>query len=195
MIDGALADCAAEKGQIAAIAVTRGPGSFTGVRLGVVTAKTLAHALGVPLYLLPTLECAARRAAAPGHVVCPVLDARRREIYSAVYQISDSGRLEILREEQVEPCSALLEDLAADESKEIWFCGDAATAKRDELVNALGARARFVPPPWDSPAADVVALDGARLLLEGTPGIDPLMAVPTYLRSSDAERKLVERRA
>lgn len=193
MIDGAIADCGAKKGDIAGICVSQGPGSFTGVRVGVVTAKTLAFALGVPLYLVSSLGSLARRWPIAGEIVVPVLDARRKEIYGAIYRHGENAEIELLRDERVEPVERLLADAKSIGEERLWFLGDGALAKRAEIEQALGERAQFVPQPWGLPAADVVALQGADLLAAGEAGVDPMTAVPVYLRSSDAERSLAHR--
>lgn len=189
-IDSILDDCSATRDEIAALAVSRGPGSFTGVRLGIVTAKTLAHSLGVPLYLTSTLAGLASRWPERDGVLAALLDARRSEVYSALYRMQGASALAPIREETVEPLAAFLDDARLIEAEEIWFTGDAAGAERTRIEDALGPRARFVPPPWNTPAADSVALEGARRLAAGEPGVQPLAAVPIYLRASDAERNL-----
>ena len=189
MIDATLADCSAAKSDLRAIAVSAGPGSFTGVRVGLITAKTLAYALGVPLYSFSTLRSTALRWPLRSGLICVMLDARRGEIYSGLYKISPGGNLENAREEKVESSSQLLEALDHQVDGEIWFSGDGVDPKRDEIAARLGDRARWVPSPWNVPAADSVALAGARSLSEGDRGVDPFNAVPHYLRLSDAEKK------
>lgn len=97
-IDDVLKEAGLARGSVAAIAVTTGPGSFTGVRLGLTTAKTLAYALGVPLFPYSSLERLAARWPVPGAVICAALDARRGEIYSGVYRggewVGKAGALE-----------------------------------------------------------------------------------------------------
>lgn len=191
-IDAALRESGVAMGEIAAIAVTNGPGSFTGVRVGLTTAKTLAHSLGVPLYLFSTLDALERRWPAPG-VLCAALDARRSEVYSALYEVSVGAEPQPLRAAHAEKCAALIDALeAAPElaGREIWMTGDGAALYRPMILDRLGARARFVPAPHNRPAADSVALMGARALAAGLPGVNPMQAAPDYLRVSDAERNL-----
>ena len=190
-IDRTLTDGSAGRDEIAAIAATAGPGSFTGVRVGLTTAKTLAHALGVPLYLFSTLEALARRSPIEGRTICTVLDARRREVYSGVFECGDRGDLVTRREEKVEPCADLLDALGRMNAESIWFTGDGAANEGDRIRAALGSRAKFVAAPWNLPAADSVALMGAAALARDDAGLDPMHAAPRYIRASDAERKLV----
>lgn len=202
MIDSALADAEADKSALAAVAVSPGPGSFTGVRVGMMTAKTLALHLGLPLFLFDSLQSTARRFPAPGATVCVLLDARRGEIYNGVYRTAASGEtetvapsLETVRAPKVEPPDRLLDDLKESTEGPIWFSGDWTARNRDRIRAALGDRVRWVPAPFALPAADVLALQGAEALAAGTPPVDPLLAVPLYLRASDAEVNLARREA
>lgn len=194
MIDAALAELSITREGLSAIAVTSGPGSFTGVRVGIVTAKTLAHALGIPLYLFSTLECAARRVPeALSGPICMTLDARRGELYWGLYDRPNGSGLQSMIPEAVSPPSRLLDELEATSASEIWLSGEASLGRRKEFEARLGSRARFVASPWNVPAADLVAIEGARALAAGIAGSDPLLAVPTYIRASDAERGLALR--
>lgn len=194
LTEAALGRLGADKSLIAAIAVTVGPGSFTGVRTGLATAKTLASALDVPLYLFSTLASAARRTGIIGEPVCVVLDARRSEVYSGLYQfVNATGEAEVLRAPTVEPCDAMLDDLERMKIETIHFTGDGAELYRGEIESRLRAQAVWVAEPLHRPGADVVAVEGARALAAGKPGDDPMTAVPDYLRASDAERNLARR--
>lgn len=174
---------------VRAVAVTLGPGMFTGLRVGLAVAKTLAHGWGVPLYGYSTLETAAARWPVAGENVCVLLDARRGELYSGVYRLTESGRPEPLRGERVETLESLLDGLAALDLPAIAFSGSGAALHAPALAARLGARARFIPAPWDGPGADSLALAAARDWRAGRPGLDPLAALPVYLRASDAERR------
>ena len=101
--------------------------------------------------------------------------------------------LEQLREDKVEPCAALLDAIESRNFNRVWFTGDAAMGRRDEISERLGKRVHFIDPPWNLPAADIVAIRAARDLAEGRPSDDPFTATPSYLRPSDAERQLARR--
>lgn len=192
LIDSALEQAGIGKEDLEAIGVTAGPGSFTGVRLGLATAKTLAHSLAIPLHVFSTLECAARRVPvlASRAVVCVALDARRSEIYTGLYELTPDGEAMRLRDESVEPPEELIGHLADRPESEFHFSGDGAARYRAMISERLGSRARWIPSPWNRPAADSVALAAAAAQAAGTPGTDPLAAAPEYLRASDAERNL-----
>ncbi len=188
MIEGLLAEGGARRPDLGAIGVSHGPGAFTGLRVGLVTAKTLAYALGVPLYPESTLEMLALAWPGPGDVVCPLLDARRGEIYTALYRIEPDLEAQPLRAERAESLERLLEALEALDVGPIRFSGDGAALHEEALAARLGSRARFTPPPWNLPLPEIVALRAARALRAGRPGAPPFQAVPVYLRASDAER-------
>ena len=175
--------------QIRAVAVTLGPGMFTGLRVALAIAKTLAHGWNATLYGYSSLEIVARRWPLAGSVVCVLLDARRGELYSGIYRPRTAERPESLRTDRVEPIEALLGDLADAPWPEIYFSGGGAGAHRELIERSLGERARWIQAPWDGPGADALALAGAEDLRRGRPGIDPLGAMPVYLRASDAERR------
>lgn len=189
-IDLLLREASAEPADLAAIAVSEGPGSFTGVRIGLVTAKTLAQTLGIPLYTCSTLEAAALRWPMEGDPIAVLLDARRGEIYSGVYRRLPGDELQTLRPARAERAEVLVESLRAMEAPTFWLAGDAVEKTRPAWEGALAGRARVASMPWSLPAADTVARLGLKALCTHAPSADPLRASPAYLRASDAERGL-----
>lgn len=101
-----------------AVAVTNGPGSYTGLRVGMATAKGLCYAANIPLITLGTLEAMAQTAilqmTSPGFI-CPMIDARRMEVYTAVYDTQ--------RKEMISPCALVLEGAPFGEFEPLWFTG------------------------------------------------------------------------
>lgn len=162
-------------------AVAHGPGSFTGVRIGVSTVKGLSWALDKPCVGVSTLEGMAWNGLAAGGVICPVMDARRSQVYNALFEIRD-GRPTRLTEDR--PIS--LEDLSEEVralGRPVFLVGDGA-----ELTAKAFAAASlpFVLAPenlrWQSAWGVATAADGK------TPGsADALL--PVYLRLSQAERE------
>lgn len=189
-VDRLLRDHALRPADLAALAVTHGPGSFTGVRIGLVTAKTLARSLGVPLFTFSTLEAVAWRWPLRDRPIAVVLDARRREVYGAVYRRTAEGLLQPVRPEAARAPTEFFKALASMEAEHFWLAGDAVEKTRPIWHAALGLRARPVDPPWGLPAAESVARLGALALAEGRSPVDPLAAAPHYLRPSDAQRGL-----
>jgi tRNA threonylcarbamoyladenosine biosynthesis protein TsaB len=162
-------------------AVTRGPGSFTGLRIGIATVKGLAAATGKPLVGVSTLAALALQAAGPSLVICPLLDARRGEVYFTRYRYED-GKLAQLIEEGVAPPG---EAVAGLKEKSL-FVGGGAMMYRDLLATSLGELARFAPAIQDTIRASTIA----RLSLpafEDGPEDDIESLVPVYIRKSDAE--------
>lgn len=188
-LDHLMAEEDFDPAQVRAVAVTLGPGMFTGLRVALAIAKTLAHGWRVPLYGYSTLEATAARWPVAGDAVCVLLDARRGELYSGVYRTAGGGRPERLRADRVETLEALLEGLEALALPAVHFTGGGAELHRAELAERLGERARFIPAPWNGPGADALALAAARDYRDGVAGMDPLAIEPVYLRASDAERR------
>ncbi len=170
------------------LAVSVGPGSFTGLRIGLATAKGLAFASGHPLVGVPTLDALAWGVPFATYPVCPLLDAKKGEVYSALYR-HRQGNLERVTEYRVLPADHLLNELGEGP---ICFLGDGVLAYRDQIVQAMGERAYFVPPSRRYPSAACVAELGAHRLAEGD-APDPAALVPIYVRPSEAELTKAQR--
>lgn len=172
------------------LAVSAGPGSFTGLRIGLATAKGLAFATGHPLVGVPTLDALAWGVPFASYPVCPLLDAKKGEVYSALYR-HRQGTFERLTEYRVLSPQHLLRELGEGP---ICFLGDGVSAYRHRIVETIGDRAYFVPPPRRYPSAACVAELGARRLAAGD-GADPAGVVPIYVRPSEAELTKARRAA
>ena len=163
-----------------------GPGSFTGVRIGVCAVKGLAHAVGKPCARVHALEALAMNFPGFDGLICPILDARRGQVYCAAYRMSGGLPVEVL------PPDALpLADFVArlPEGPRLMFAGDGIDAHRQRLTELLGARAEFAPMHLRDIRADAAcALAAARPEQWMTAG----ELRPIYLRAPQAER---ERRA
>ena len=177
--------------EIDLIAVSRGPGSFTGVRIGVSAAKGLAWGLEIPVCGVSTLEAMARQAPEPGYILCPAMDARRGQIYNALFEWKNNA-LERLNEDR----AITLEELATEAetwSKPIMAIGDGAAICHERLKKA-GINSRIAPElqRWQTAygvAAAAIAATAAN------PGAATAAAElePTYLRPSQAERNLLSK--
>ena len=113
---------------LAAIAVSQGPGSYTGLRIGVSAAKGLCFALGIPMIAVDTLKILASKAAITDGVIVPMIDARRMEVYSAVF----NARFEKIREVKAEIITA---DSFAEINETIYFVGDSNEKVKPVLLN------------------------------------------------------------
>lgn len=178
-----------EIGEVDGIAVAAGPGSFTGLRIGASTAKGLAQALRIPIAAVPSLEGLAYNLAGADALVCPMMDARRNQVYYGIYDVSGeepvvlSGQEAAPVEEAVEKVNGL--------GKTVIFIGDGVPVYEEQLkktavpwrIGAEGARYQR--------ASSVAAL-GRRYLEQGK-GMEAAGFAPVYLRLSQAERERKER--
>ncbi len=167
--------------QLAALAVGVGPGLFTGLRVGVTTAKVMAQALRVPVVGIPSLDLVAYPLRYSSRLVVAVLDARRKEVFHAAYRPVPGG---IQREGDYAVGSVrdLIADLAANR-EEVLLAGDGVAPYRNELASL--DRAELAGPGFDAP--DVSALvELATARMEKEEVATPWEIEPLYLRESDA---------
>ncbi|MHB8170577.1 MAG: tRNA (adenosine(37)-N6)-threonylcarbamoyltransferase complex dimerization subunit type 1 TsaB [Thermincolia bacterium] len=187
MIDQVLKDAGVKPGVLKGLAVSIGPGSFTGLRIGLAAAKGMAQVLNIPLVGVPTLDILAYNLAGLPGLICPILDAKKQQVYTAVYK----------RAEQPSRCPIKLTDylaLSVEELVEVLkgydepvtFLGDGVAPYRGQLEEKLGDRAAFASPINNLPRGSAVALLGLDKLLSGE-GQDWLFLEPTYIRRSEAE--------
>ena len=174
--------------QIDAVAVSGGPGSFTGLRIGAATAKGLCLALEKPLVPVPTLAAMAYGLHGTRRLVCPILDARRGQVYTALYRAED----DLVCERKAEAVSIeKLIEVLKDYDEPVIFTGDGIPVFAGRLSDGLGALASFAPPHLNRQRAGAVAALGAKLFAEGQTADADLWA-PEYLRVSQAEREFVQ---
>ena len=186
MVEEALTRTALTKKQLTHLAVTVGPGSFTGVRIGVTAVKAMSHALGIPCVGVDALEATAFGIDSPGEVICPIQDARVHQVYGAAFRggerLADDCVLRL--DEYLQQISPL--------GERFLFTGDGVTAYREQIAEAMGEKARFAPPQsaYLRPAA--VACLAAR---DAAQAVDYLTLQPLYLRAPQAERERARREA
>lgn len=168
-----------------ALAVATGPGSFTGLRIGVATLKGLAFATGKPVVAVPTLDALAWSLPFAAHPVCPVLDARRGEVYTALYRTRDGWLERLSPYRAVEP-RALAEELAREAPGPIVLLGDGAMTYRTIWTEVLGAAACLAPGSHRLPSAASLGLLALAAFRRGET-TDPATLTPLYVRPSEAE--------
>lgn len=166
-------------------AVTTGPGSFTGLRIGISTVKGLAFAARKPVTGVSSLDALAAQFPLCRHTVCPMVDAGKGQVYTTLYEMGP--HMERQR---------LVDDCAVDPGK--WlkslhgaclFVGDGAGSYRDLIRNTLGAKVHFAPPYLNMVRASVVGSLGLKQIREGLT-VDIAALKPHYIRKSDAELKV-----
>lgn len=173
-----------------AIAVTSGPGSFTGLRIGVATAKGLALALNLPIIGIPTLDAMAHNITYTKDLICPIMDARRSQVYTSLYRWEEN---ELIRLEDHQ--AILIEELLAklgEYSGNVIFLGDGVPVFEEIIKERLGTRAIFAPSFIRLQRAGTLA-DIAVAEYEKGNLVDADLFTPMYLRKSQAERELEER--
>ena len=184
-----------DPGALAGVAVGTGPGLFTGLRVGVSTAKALAQAWALPMVAVPSLDLIAFTHRHVQRAICPVIDARRGEVFCALYRHAPGGVVRLTDYQVLRP-----DQLAAGieaRGEEVLLCGDGALLYR-EAFEHLGEQSEFGGLTQSSPsAAALVELALPRMLREEF--TSPLEVTPLYLRRPDvdpnAERRFEEQRA
>jgi len=169
---------------LSGVAVGLGPGSFTGVRVALSTAKGLALGLGIPLVGVPTLEILAAGAAQICGLVCPMVDARAQRIYTALFRFLD-GSMQEVKEEALRDLMPWLLSLG----EPVLFVGDGALEYRALIKEALGDLARFGPVECTLPRAATVARLGAGRIKRGEYDDLDLLA-PRYAMEAKAVRDM-----
>ena len=168
-------------------AISLGPGSFTGLRIGVSTVKGLAFATGKPVVGVSTLDVLASQIAPTSHLICPILDARKKEVYTAFYRYEEDGFLR--RQSNYQAIGP--EDLVKKITGQTIFLGDGVRTYRDFLLNSLPSLAIFPLSPLHVSHGSMVAKLGSELLQKGE-YLDLSTFVPIYVRPSEAEMKWQE---
>lgn len=168
-----------------AFAAAVGPGSFTGVRIGVATAKAMAQAADKPCIAVSTLEALAFSSQHFDGIAAPILDARREQVYNALFCCSKSG-MNRLCEDRAISLEALLDELSTMD-KDVIFMGDGTLVFQDEIQKKLGTRAFFAPRATKMNLAGAVAEIGLEKFKKGET-LSYSELVPSYVRLSQAEQ-------
>lgn len=184
---------------IDAIAVTSGPGSFTGLRIGSATAKGFGFALNKPIVPVPTLEGLAYNLYGTDRIVCPLMDARRSQTYTGLYKFTADGAngydMIVIKEQ----CAVAIEEILGicneQVSKEngggIVFLGDGVPVFREEIERLLTVPYSFAPAHMNRQRAAAVAALAAKYYRQGKVRT-AAEYTPEYLRLSQAERERKE---
>lgn len=176
---------------IDAIAVAGGPGSFTGLRIGSATAKGLGLALDKPLIQIPTVDGIAYNLCGAGDLVCPLMDARRNQTYTGLYEFHGND-MEVL----VQQCAVGIEeiiDIVNSFEREVVFLGDGVPVFRSFIQEHCRVPFRFAPAHMNKQRAAAVAALAQSYYARGQIQTAAEHR-PDYLRMSQAERERAEQR-
>lgn len=173
-------------GEIDLFAASSGPGSFTGLRIGVTTVKAMAYAAGKPTVSVPTLDALAYNLITADGLICPMLDARNNQVFTAIYR-PDGENLVRATDYLGIPVIELLQILKNLGGK-VFFLGDGAELHRQMLTDELKDACGFAPMNLMHQRASSVAVLAERMASAGNLE-SPYDMVPFYLRKSQAERE------
>jgi tRNA threonylcarbamoyladenosine biosynthesis protein TsaB len=184
MIQQVMEDAGIKPSDLQGIAVTGGPGSFTGLRIGMAVAKTMGQALDIPVVGISTLRALAWNIYGVAGLICPILDAKKNEVYTCLYKSAHEGLTELIK-----PCAMGMESLLAQLAKydtDITFLGDGVPVFSDVIKVKMGDKAHFATGINSFPRAAAVAELGLARIKEGNLP-DSTFLQPIYLRKSEAE--------
>ena len=195
MVEDMLKNCQLSMSEMDGFAVAAGPGSFTGLRIGISAVKALAFAENKPAMGVSTLQALAYNLMGMDGIICAVMDARVGQVYCGVFRGSDSGMVRIFEDEalMIEELFGKLETLCAKTGEKVWFVGDGAALcmKKHAATNPAFA-ARIAPAARLLAHASSVALAAEETPERFAPAVE---LNPIYLRLPQAERELLARQA
>ena len=186
MIDSAIKQSGIEISDIDLIVSANGPGSFTGLRIGISAVKGLSHATNIPVVGVSILEAMAYNLPYCEYIVSPIMDARRNQVYNALYEWKDDELLEIS-----EPRALSIEELAQEllrADKKVIFLGDGVDVHKEFIKEKLGDKALFAPV-----SAKEQRASGLAAAAKNKKAISCYELAPVYLRKPQAERELEEK--
>ena len=174
------------------IAVAAGPGSFTGLRIGSATAKGLGLALDIPLAAVPTVDALAYNLYGCEQLICPMMDARRGQVYTGIYHFAGGTEFEELVAQEAGPVEDIIKkcnELGQKLGKPVIFLGDGVPVYKDIIEELCNVEHSYAPAHLSRQRAGAVAIRAMKLYEEGKaePASDH---APIYLRKSQAEREL-----
>ncbi len=179
-VEQLLAHCNANPTDITKIVVAKGPGSYTGVRIGVTLAKTLAWTLGTELVGISSLEALAQNGACSSGYIAPIIDARRGQVFTSLFK-SKNGQLTRISNDQIVLCDKWTTELA-ELNEPVLFIGADTLIHQQTITTILGSKAHFAHAAITMPRASQLAHLG-----KDRPSEDIHSFTPNYARLAEAE--------
>lgn len=188
-IDTIMQECELKWDDLDGLAICLGPGSFTGLRIGLTTIKGICMATGLPLMGVSSLEALASQFPYCALPICPILDARKQEVYAALYQTKTGKLLTDLK-----PVVIGIKQLLTTITKPTLFIGDGVNVYKETITKHLEDHAFFGPPQLIFPRAAAIGTLALNQF-KNKQFLDQASASPFYIRASDAEINLQKAQA
>lgn len=190
MLDEIVRMTGADLSEIDAIAIAAGPGSFTGLRIGSSTAKGLGLALKKPIVSVPTVDALAYNLFGTDKVICPIMDAKRNQVYTGIYEFKGEEFC-IICEQKPVSIDEIVEELN-EINREVIFLGDGVPVYQEQIADKIKVPFYFAPAHLSKQRAGSVGVLGGQFFKDGK--AEPAAEHhPVYLRLSQAERELAEK--
>ena len=190
MVDELVKNIGIDLKDLDGIAISNGPGSFTGLRIGSATAKGLAQALNIPIVPVSTLEALAANLFGTKGIICPMMDARRNQVYTGLYGYEGS-RLITYEKPDALPVTEILEKINQN-GESVIFLGDGVPVYKNQIEEMVKVPFRYAPPHLNRQRAGAVGTLAVQYFQEGKME-SARDHKPDYLRKSQAERELLEK--
>lgn len=176
--------------QVDAVAVAAGPGSFTGLRIGSATAKGLSFAMEKPIVAVPTVDGLAYNLYGTDKIVCPIMDARRSQVYTGIYEFLPAEEkycLNIIKRQ----CAVAFDEIAQELNalgREVIFLGDGVPVFKERMKEVMQVPYTLAPAHMNRQRAASIGVLGSIYYAQGK-AVSGAEYVPEYLRLSQAERE------
>ena len=174
-----------------AIAISKGPGSFTGLRIGSATAKGLAQALDKPIVEVPTLDALAFQLYDSKAIICPMMDARRSQVYTGVYAFGQEREFQTLLSQRAISVDEIIEYVNTLDAP-VVFLGDGMPVYKEQIEEKVTIPYYFAPAHLNRQNASALAVLAADMFKKGE-YVTAKEHKPEYLRLSQAERERMEK--